>query len=94
MKLTPCVSTGHDDAKNLTWPAIAKQNVYLPEQNFMLLKSTFDLFDRDGGGEIDTPEVLFGGIGVGVCVYVVGTQEPKSMFHHGLPFRSFALTVI
>lgn len=25
----------------------------------MLLKSTFDLFDRDGGGVIETPEVLF-----------------------------------
>ena len=33
------------------------QNVHLPEQTFMMLKTTFDLFDRDGGGEIDTNEL-------------------------------------
>jgi Ca2+-binding EF-hand superfamily protein len=35
------------------------QNVQMSEQNFMMLKSTFDLFDRDGGGEVDTDEVKF-----------------------------------
>ena len=33
------------------------QNVHMPEQNFMLLHQTFCLFDRDGGGEIDTDEL-------------------------------------
>lgn len=41
------------------------QNVQMPEQNFMMLKSTFDLFDRDGGGEVDTDEVTL----TFVCVH-------------------------
>ena len=57
----------------------------------MLLKSTFDLFDRDGGGEIETAEVFFVII---VYACVVAAPKPEGMFPHGLPFNSFALTVL
>lgn len=57
----------------------------MPEQNFMMLKSTFELFDRDGGGEIDTDEVW---VPATACMWV--SNSKLAVCKHAMTFTFWA----